>query len=114
MSRVFGVELVQQGQDGPARVPVDHLDVVLEEFGVDNVRGGLAVEGVQVLPGGGLGGGGGGAVNAKAGGDAHGFARGLGVEDSRHMQGMLSLCGEAVGRDGSWGEEGGAGGERRG
>ena len=96
---MVGVELVEEGEDGPAGVAVDYLDVVFEELGVDYVGGGFAVEGVEVFGGGGLGllGGGGGAVYVEACGYADGFAGGLGVEDGGHGEFMASSCDGVVG-----------------
>ncbi|EJK49079.1 hypothetical protein THAOC_32080 [Thalassiosira oceanica] len=52
--RVRGVELVQQGQDGPAGVAVHHLHAVLQQLRVDDVRGRVALEVGHVRPRGGL------------------------------------------------------------
>mmetsp|Transcript_29807 Transcript_29807/g.43834 ORF Transcript_29807/g.43834 Transcript_29807/m.43834 type:complete len:248 (+) Transcript_29807:2342-3085(+) len=50
------MELIEQGQDGSARVPIDHLDAMLEKLGVDDVSGRIALEFVHVCSGGVFGG----------------------------------------------------------
>mmetsp|Transcript_15133 Transcript_15133/g.30791 ORF Transcript_15133/g.30791 Transcript_15133/m.30791 type:complete len:538 (-) Transcript_15133:168-1781(-) len=94
------VELVQEGEDGPAGVAVHDLHAVVEKLGVDDVGGGLAVERVQVLRRGGFGGGFGGRavqevpgrggrgghVVGEAGGGPDGFAGGGRVGHGGHGQ----------------------------
>ena len=57
------MKLIQKRQDGTPRISIDYLGTMLQQLGVDNVSGRLALEGVEVLGGRSLGGGLGAAVD---------------------------------------------------
>ncbi len=56
MTGVAIMELIEQGQDGSAGVPIDHLGTMLQKLGVDDVCGRIALEFVHVCSGGAFGG----------------------------------------------------------